>query len=255
MTAKKKKLKETFGWHFLRSNKKLNYDDGRVVVEGETLSVKCKPQLCNAGMHASFTILDAMSYEVGPVLCRVAVSGNVDKGYSKFCGKHRRVIWMRELTKKDLKRCCKELNFEVKSSSASATSLMGLISSYGDNNNAESWMVNWALDNGLRYLDGAPAKHKLGLPKPNENDIKNVLILRMVFTAKEIKDKLALLKKFDVTSICKYGDNPVTEILNNLDFKYSDIAVIENYYTNKSGHKHSGYTLRHKVPRSRHQHK
>ena len=89
--------KQYLGWHFLREDRKLCYEDGREVKVGETLSVldDSKPlELCEYGMHASLRPLDALKYAPGGVCCRVILSGDVVTGNDKMVGKCRTVLWM-----------------------------------------------------------------------------------------------------------------------------------------------------------------
>ena len=83
-------------WHFLQLDKKLQFDDGREVVEGKALSMKGfnKPACCIRGMHASEDILHAIGYAPGPVLCRVRVTGALHFGGDKLSGKRRQCLKM-----------------------------------------------------------------------------------------------------------------------------------------------------------------
>ena len=86
------------GWHFCSSDDNgqpiLNYDDGRPVVDGETLTVDCEPLLCEQGLHASANILDALYYAPNTsCLCRVTLSGTVAKGTDKAAATERRCEW------------------------------------------------------------------------------------------------------------------------------------------------------------------
>lgn len=102
--GKKKNKDVRMGWHFLRSNRKLGYHDGRIANDGETLSYTgpTPPMTCQRGMHASPTIAQAASFRKGPVLCRVEVSGELDTDTDKFAGRNRKIIWSYELTEADL---------------------------------------------------------------------------------------------------------------------------------------------------------
>ena len=59
------------GWHFLREDMRLGYDDGRLVKPGKALKVDCAPVLCSEGMHWSTRAIDALRYAPGPIVCRV----------------------------------------------------------------------------------------------------------------------------------------------------------------------------------------
>lgn len=86
------------GWHFCAEDRKLGYDDGRLIVEGETLSVDCEPVLCEQGLHASERIIDALRYAPGPVICRVELSGSIVRGDDKAVATHRKTLWMFDAT-------------------------------------------------------------------------------------------------------------------------------------------------------------
>lgn len=87
-------------WHFVGETKRLGYDDGREVKVGETLSYNgdSPPECCYGGMHGSVSALDALNYAPGPILCRVEISGDIDEGGDKLCGRHRKVIAMADAT-------------------------------------------------------------------------------------------------------------------------------------------------------------
>lgn len=86
------------GWHFCREDRRLGYDDGRLIVEGETLSVDCEPVLCKHGLHASDRLIDALKYAPGPVICRVELSGSIVRGDDKAVATHRKTLWMFDAT-------------------------------------------------------------------------------------------------------------------------------------------------------------
>ena len=82
------------GWHFCASDMRLGYGDGREIRDGEWIEVDAKPVLCEAGLHASLRILDALQYSPPrPCLCRVEVDGDVVHGDDKMVGRRRRVLW------------------------------------------------------------------------------------------------------------------------------------------------------------------
>ena len=85
-------------WHFLPALGQLSNGDKRPVVVGETLKHSGKVCICESGLHASVDILDALSYRVGPVLCRVEVWGDLQKLPDKVCGRFRRCLSMRDVT-------------------------------------------------------------------------------------------------------------------------------------------------------------
>ena len=86
-------------WHFLRENRKLRYDDNRIVESGETYTA---PEgdlvLCRHGMHGSKDLLDALDYAPGPIVCRVNITGEILEGGDKIVGRNREVLWMYDAT-------------------------------------------------------------------------------------------------------------------------------------------------------------
>lgn len=83
-------------WHFLSSingEPRLSHGDGRLVVQGETLSVKGTPRLCAYGLHASVKALDALGWADDDVFAqRVWVRGALQVGEGKLCGQQRHCI-------------------------------------------------------------------------------------------------------------------------------------------------------------------
>ena len=86
-------------WHLLSEDKRLGYDDGRLVEVGATLECKGDPELCSNGMHGSVRLIDAAYYASGPIVCRVEIEGDVIEGDDKLCGRRRTVLWMLDATK------------------------------------------------------------------------------------------------------------------------------------------------------------
>jgi len=86
-------------WHFLSEDKRLGYDDGRLVKAGETLECEGEPELCSNGMHGSARLIDALKYASGPIVCRVEIEGDVIEGDDKLCGRRRTVLWMLDATR------------------------------------------------------------------------------------------------------------------------------------------------------------
>jgi len=83
----------------LSEDKRLGYDDGRLVEVGATLECKGDPELCSNGMHGSVRLIDAAYYASGPIVCRVEIEGDVIEGDDKLCGRRRTVLWMLDATK------------------------------------------------------------------------------------------------------------------------------------------------------------
>ena len=86
-------------WHLLSEDKRLGYDDGRLVEVGATLECKGDPELCSNGMHGSVRLIDAVYYASGPIVCRVEIEGDVIEGEDKLCGRRRTVLWMLDATR------------------------------------------------------------------------------------------------------------------------------------------------------------
>jgi len=86
-------------WHFLSKDKRLGYDDGRLVEVGVPLECEGDPELCSNGMHGSVRLIDAAYYASGPIVCRVEIEGDVIEGDDKLCGRRRTVLWMLDATK------------------------------------------------------------------------------------------------------------------------------------------------------------
>ena len=85
-------------WHFLSEDKRLGYDDGRLVEVGQTLECEGEPALCSNGMHGSARLIDALKYANGPIVCRVEIAGDVIEGDDKLCGRRRTVLWVLDAT-------------------------------------------------------------------------------------------------------------------------------------------------------------
>lgn len=86
-------------WHFLSDDKRLGYDDGRLVEVGQTLECEGILELCENGMHGSVRLIDALHYAKGPIVCRVEIEGDIVQGNDKLCGKRRTVLWMLDATR------------------------------------------------------------------------------------------------------------------------------------------------------------
>jgi len=87
--------KEILAWHFLRGDKKLGYEDKRIVALGETITVEPdKLEMCKFGLHGSKKILDALSfvYWENAIACRVKLGGRVIEKEDKIVASERTVI-------------------------------------------------------------------------------------------------------------------------------------------------------------------
>lgn len=85
-------------WHFLRDDGRLGLThraSGHVrVTAGRTLHWDGEVLLCESGLHASVSALDALHYAPGCVVSRVEVWGNVVRGPDKIAGSRRRALWV-----------------------------------------------------------------------------------------------------------------------------------------------------------------
>ena len=77
---------------------RLGYDDGREVRTGETLTVDGDPVLCEHGLHASRSVLDALAYGHGSVLACVRLSGTITEGDDKLAATMRETMWMGDVS-------------------------------------------------------------------------------------------------------------------------------------------------------------
>src|ERR1035441_6698173 len=95
MTAKKvesDRRKTWLGWHFADETETLRFGDGRKIKVGTTHKVDCKPTLCEKGLHASKTVLEACAYAPSGLLFRVRLSGKIVHGDDKSCATSRTYI-------------------------------------------------------------------------------------------------------------------------------------------------------------------
>ena len=86
-------------WHFLPEDRRLRFGGRTLVEPGQTLTVEPPLELCSRGLHASVRPIDALSYAPGPILCRVALSGEILEDKDKVCAEHRTVLWMADATR------------------------------------------------------------------------------------------------------------------------------------------------------------
>ena len=97
-------MKKILAWHFSKADRKLNYGDSREIIEGTTHRIDwpwtdrngmvwAGPSACNAGLHGSKKIIDALQYAPGPVVWRVELSGQMDISDDKIAASDRRYLW------------------------------------------------------------------------------------------------------------------------------------------------------------------
>jgi hypothetical protein len=95
-TNEERKMKDeiVYGWHFLPTDKRLRYRDGRKVTTGKTLSVTGCPQVTVHGLHSSRSLTTALRYAPCPILCRVASWGRVHDFDDLAAAQNRHIVWM-----------------------------------------------------------------------------------------------------------------------------------------------------------------
>ena len=84
-------------WHFI-GHDRLMAHTGIPVVSGETYRVEGPLVMYEHGLHASERPIDALQYAPGPVVCRVAMGGEIVTGDDKCVATERQVIWMADAT-------------------------------------------------------------------------------------------------------------------------------------------------------------
>jgi hypothetical protein len=92
-------------WHWLSTDRRLGYGDGRLVEPGQTLTIDGEPKLCGRGLHGARSILHALKHARGPIVCRVRLSGRIVeantrivKDDTRLAGTERRCLWMLDAT-------------------------------------------------------------------------------------------------------------------------------------------------------------
>jgi hypothetical protein len=80
---------KTIAYHFVADKLR----DGRAIPpDGEWLEHIGKIEMCEAGLHASLHIADALKYAPGATLCLVELSGEIQIGDDKVAASKRRII-------------------------------------------------------------------------------------------------------------------------------------------------------------------
>lgn len=82
-------------WHFAQSDRKLRFGDDRIIEVGSRFTCNGDLEMCKNGLHASVSIVDALSYAPGPILSRVVLTGERIIGDDKVvarCREHVAVI-------------------------------------------------------------------------------------------------------------------------------------------------------------------
>jgi hypothetical protein len=135
-------------------------------------------------MHASERISQASVFERGPVLSRVEVWGDLDVNNDKFCGRSRRVLWMKTVTQKDVREIARSMGMPHAVSSGSISvprtlKDLALRERIAFDSAAEAW----AKKHGARDRVTASAPEQ---PLLQQKDLLKLLAPRIVRTRKEI---------------------------------------------------------------------
>jgi hypothetical protein len=116
-----KKQKTIKGWHFTKADKKLRYNDNRIVTAGETITVDCELKLCNSGLHMSKRITDALKFAPGTYVWRVQTNDSYDIANefqnviyddNKLVSNNRTALWgfdAREIVLKYARKCALDI--------------------------------------------------------------------------------------------------------------------------------------------------
>ncbi|MEO1076375.1 MAG: hypothetical protein AAFX41_10485, partial [Bacteroidota bacterium] len=85
-------------WYFAPEDRRLRFGDGRKVAPGVTHTIEGTPMLCEHGLHASQSILDALVHAPGPILCRVELAGEMCSGSNKVAAQSRTYLRVADTT-------------------------------------------------------------------------------------------------------------------------------------------------------------
>lgn len=88
-------------WHFVVAGGSLRVPVGTETHArpGVTLRHEGPLVLCESGLHASVSPLDAIEYAPGPVVCRVRMGGDVLEVSDKLVARERTVLWMADASR------------------------------------------------------------------------------------------------------------------------------------------------------------
>ena len=131
------------GYYFSTNDRQLLYGDKRVIKTGVTHKVKGKPVLCQFGLHASSTPIDALRYSPGPILWRVELGGYIVQGHDKSVATERHYIGGFDASDllRQFARDCALMNIEK-------------IKSYCDHNHYET-ITKWLMTGNPEYRSAA----------------------------------------------------------------------------------------------------
>jgi hypothetical protein len=82
----------------MRANGSLGHGDTRVPKDGEVLRHFGWIELCESGLHASRSPLDALRWAPGPMICRVECGGETLHGRDKLVCAERTILWRADAT-------------------------------------------------------------------------------------------------------------------------------------------------------------
>ena len=130
-------------WYFSSEDRKLRYGDNRIIKAGLTHKVTCKPVLCEAGLHGSKRIIDALSYAPGPVVWRVELGGDVDIGDDKISATERHYLWGYDATDV-LRRFARKCALDVIHLWDAPDVVVRYLKTGDENLRAAAWDAAWA---------------------------------------------------------------------------------------------------------------
>jgi hypothetical protein len=81
--------KQVLAWHFVGDTLR---DGSPVPADGVWLKHDGPVELCVSGFHASLNPFDALQYAPGPILCRVALRGEIRHGDDKLVASEQMII-------------------------------------------------------------------------------------------------------------------------------------------------------------------
>ena len=77
-------------WHFVSDTLR---DGSPIPPDGEWQHYKGECVMCESGLHASRSVLDALQYAPGRTICRVACAGIAEEQSDKLVSTHRFILW------------------------------------------------------------------------------------------------------------------------------------------------------------------
>ena len=91
-------MASVLAWHFVRADLTPGYGKPVKAVAGQVRRHRGDLALCESGLHASISVLDALAYAPGPIVCRVSCDGRIVHGNDKLVCSVRRVLWTADAT-------------------------------------------------------------------------------------------------------------------------------------------------------------